>query len=106
MKLLEKSPEMALWFGVLSQSVGDVHSQPRRRDLRAAADGNRKVALRWFDSPARGIGSFLWICALLGISAVAFRAQVEQKSFADMLLRARDMLAGGDVTVYESAGDA
>jgi hypothetical protein len=66
---------ITLWSHVLAQAFDDLVSQ-LRADL-ASSESHPVVvpceALSWFRSDARGIGSFMWICELLGVNAASLR---------------------------------
>ena len=59
-------PEVSLWYHVLASAFDDLHGSDRER-----ADSES-----WFQAETDGIGSFLWVCEVLGISASAIRRRL------------------------------
>lgn len=59
-------PEVSLWYHVLAGAFDDLHGSDRER-----ADSGS-----WFQAETDGIGSFLWVCEVLGISASVIRRRL------------------------------
>ena len=62
-------PELNLWSAVLERAIKDWHKLKYRWELR-----------QYFTSPSRGIGSFLWICELLGFNPEQIRVRLGLKA--------------------------
>ena len=58
-----------LWAAVLEQAVEDVK---RGRD-------NSDTALSWFQSDSENVGSFLWVCGILGIDPESIKRILVQR---------------------------
>jgi hypothetical protein len=76
-----------LWAGVLHMAFLDATGHARAvtgwEPGTAIAKSRRDVvndARGWIDSDARGVGAFLWICALLDLDAGVVRAQLKKKN--------------------------
>lgn len=64
---LEKKPYMRLWLAVLLNACRDADS----RDYNTA-----QPAIEWACSQSREIGSFMWICAALGLRDYRIRREL------------------------------
>jgi hypothetical protein len=83
-----------LWEAVLLQAIEDFHCK-QGRGFETIRDGinlrwrtnnteihrNRRYAAAWFGSSREDVGSFLWICELLGLNADLVRTKVKDKNF-------------------------
>ncbi|MBW1701173.1 MAG: hypothetical protein JRJ11_02940 [Deltaproteobacteria bacterium] len=59
--------EMTLWAAVLKQAIKDANAHPQcYEDYQPNIQGHIKSAREWFKSSNTGIGSFLWVCNVLG----------------------------------------
>lgn len=59
--------EKKLWEHVLLRAL---------RDLRSSAPRIRSEAREWIESERDTVGSFLWVCATIGIDPTDFRRRV------------------------------
>ena len=85
--------EIKLWGAVLRQAVEDIQcSGPSFEivmngiNLRGRTDStrirrNKNNAAAWFRSSSDDVGSFLWICDLLGFDADFVRSELKRKIF-------------------------
>jgi len=74
------------WGAFLMQAIRDLH--PRRGWTKnEQACRNKQEAERWFNSPSKGVGSFLWICGLLNLDADQVRGMAKRQSFRWYVVR-------------------
>ncbi|MFZ0931920.1 MAG: hypothetical protein WAN11_25200 [Syntrophobacteraceae bacterium] len=92
--LYGESGAFELWGAVLLQAIEDFHCEPGRgfgtvmdgidlrwRTISTEIHRNKRNAAAWFGSSCEDVGSFLWICELLGLNADLVRAKVRDKNF-------------------------
>ena len=65
-----------IWGAVLIRAVKDLHLTGDK--YRESKRGNAKT---WITSPAEDLGSFLWICDLLGLDSGLVRSRVNALDF-------------------------
>lgn len=111
MRLVEKSPEMALWFAVLMSAVEEaqeklVRTRRVKCEQRDPSTGkvhlidteetyenlDVRAARNWFADSRTGPGSFLWIAAIFDINPEAFRMQLMTRKMRDTMRAANRAL--------------
>lgn len=117
MRLVEKSPEMALWFAVLMSAVEEaqeklVRKRRAKREQRDPSTGkinvveveeeyedfDVKAARDWFADNRDGPGSFLWIAAIFEIRPSSFRMQLMTRKMRKTM-RAANLMLGRSADV-------
>ena len=75
-------PEHALWQAVLAQAVEDLHGGPllNRKKARQRAQTMAEARTWIADRSWTGVGSFRWVCEVLGLDAVAVRAALVESA--------------------------
>lgn len=68
--LVQRSPEHALWFGVLELAWREVTTSEHAKLVRRA--------LRWIAAPGREFGDFLWITDSLQMPSEAMQSRLVQ----------------------------
>ena len=66
--LVQRSPEHALWFGVLEVAVREITSSEHRKLVRNA--------LKWVAADGREFGDFLWITDSLKMPSESLQAKL------------------------------
>ena len=65
------SAEKVLWGAVFEQALADLHGSTRRN---GAGSQRRAEARTWIaDRDGKGVGSFPWVCQMLGLDAALLR---------------------------------
>ena len=68
-------PERALWTAVLVDAIEDYWHVPGYLAPNVRPLWQRQVRV-WFDSQDRRVGSFWWICQVLGLDPCAVRSRI------------------------------
>lgn len=86
----QTTPELRLWFATFQAALEDLKDggpnaggnfRPAQKVLR------RERAIAWLESPSEGIGSFNWMCGVLGLDPKAVRARVLEQGLSGKLER-------------------
>jgi len=73
---LHARPEHTLWQAVLAQAVEDLHGGPllNRKKARQRVQTMAEARAWMTDRSWTGVGSFPWVCEVLGLDAASVRA--------------------------------